>query len=128
MALATWLLKAHFPVQAPSALRLCRAMTIDINLLRKDKGGDPEKVRDSEKRRFRDGKIIDVVIAKDQEWIKAQYNTEQKRKEANAVQKEITERKKKSKGQDDCKDLLPKKDALEAEVAELEKVSDGVKE
>ena len=33
-------------------------MTIDINMLRPEKGGDPSKVIESEKRRFRDGKAV----------------------------------------------------------------------
>lgn len=37
-------------------------MPIDINLLRKEKGGDPEIVRQSEIKRQRDGKIVDEVI------------------------------------------------------------------
>lgn len=56
-------------------------MTIDINLLRENKGGDPEKVRVSEKRRFRDPKIVDQVIALDKQWVAKQYDMEQKKKE-----------------------------------------------
>eukprot|EP00409_Alexandrium_fundyense_P004274 CAMPEP_0185902984 /NCGR_PEP_ID=MMETSP0196C-20130402/2208_1 /TAXON_ID=2932 /ORGANISM="Alexandrium fundyense, Strain CCMP1719" /LENGTH=58 /DNA_ID=CAMNT_0028621931 /DNA_START=170 /DNA_END=343 /DNA_ORIENTATION=+ len=56
-------------------------MTIGIELLRKDKGGDPDMVRESERRRFRDGKLVDEVIELDKEWVVAKYNTDQKRKE-----------------------------------------------
>jgi seryl-tRNA synthetase len=56
-------------------------MTIDIDLLRVERGGDPEKVRESERRRFRDPKSVDVTIELDQQWIKAQYQTEQRQKE-----------------------------------------------
>jgi len=99
-------------------------MTISIDLLRADKGGDPEAVRDSERRRFRDGKKVDEVIELDKQWVKAQYNTEQKRKDINAMQRDITERKKETKGKDDCKDLVDKKTKLEAECKSLEKLSD----
>jgi len=97
-------------------------MTIDINLLRKDKGGDPEVVRQSEKRRFRDGKIVDEVMALDAQWVKEKFAFDEKRKEIGVVQKEITERKKNSKGSDACEDLVAKKTGLEAEATELEKV------
>lgn len=41
---------------------LCRCLPqIDINLLRTDRGGDPEVVRASEIRRQRDGRIVDEV-------------------------------------------------------------------
>ncbi|CAE7946723.1 serS, partial [Symbiodinium sp. KB8] len=126
---------------------LQRAMTIGIDLLRKDKGGDPEVVRESERRRFRG-------------QVKQKFQLDEKRKEAevNKVQSQITEKKKASKGQDKCpapscgsatlevlkglwyferfyylephthplkprgEDLLQQKTALEGEAADFEKV------
>eukprot|EP00931_Biecheleriopsis_adriatica_P103970 TRINITY_DN7873_c0_g1_i1.p1 TRINITY_DN7873_c0_g1~~TRINITY_DN7873_c0_g1_i1.p1 ORF type:complete len:467 (-),score=140.00 TRINITY_DN7873_c0_g1_i1:57-1457(-) len=93
-------------------------MTIGIEILR-SKGGDPEVVRRSEKARFRDGKLVDKVIEMDELWVKQKFAVDQKRKEVNQVQNEITEKKKSSKGQDKCEDLVAKKTALEAEVADL---------
>jgi seryl-tRNA synthetase len=101
-------------------------MPIDINLLRKDKGGDPDKVRESEKRRFRKIDLVDEVIALDEQWIKAQYDTEQVKKEQNAIQKQITERKKASKGQDKCEELVSEKDALTEKIAALKQQSDEI--
>jgi len=103
-------------------------MTIGIELLRKDKGGDPDMVRESERRRFRDGKLVDEVIALDKEWVTAKYNTDQKRKEIGKVQSAITERKKTSKGQDKCEDLVTEKTRLEGESAQLDKLSDDLLE
>jgi seryl-tRNA synthetase len=100
-------------------------MTIGIEILRAGKpGGDPESVRASEKRRLRDGKIVDEVIAMDNDWIKAQYNTEQKKKEVNSIQKIIKEKKIASKGADQCEKEVAEKDAIENEVAKLEEVSE----
>lgn len=99
-------------------------MTIGIELLRKDKGGDPDMVRESEKRRFRDGKLVDEVIDLDKQWITAKYNTDMKRKEIGKLQATITDRKKASKGSDKCEDLLAEKTKLEEESAELDKQSD----
>lgn len=95
-------------------------MTIGVELFR----SDPEAVRESERRRFRKTDIVDEVIELDKQWVKAKYNTDQKRKEVNAVQNTITERKKASKGQDACDDLVKQKAQLEAEAADLEKESD----
>jgi len=103
-------------------------MTIGIELLRQDKGGDPEKVRESERRRFRDGKLVDEVVGLDKQWVTAKYNTDQKRKEVGKVQASITERKKSSKGQDKCEDLLEQKAKLEQEALDLEKQSDELLE
>jgi seryl-tRNA synthetase len=103
-------------------------MTIGIQILREGKaGGDPERVRASEKKRFRDPKLVDDVIELDQQWVKAQYNTEQKRKEIGVVQKSITERKK-ADSADKCEDLMKQKSELEGEVADLVKESDTLME
>ena len=37
-------------------------MGIDINNFRTDKGGDPEKVKEAVKKRFKDTKIVDEII------------------------------------------------------------------
>jgi len=103
-------------------------MTIGIQILRGDKGGDPEAVRVSEKRRFRDGKIVDEVIGLDNDWIKAQFQVEQKRKEVGKVQKDITEKKKASKGKDECTALVEQKNKIDKEVKDLEEVSDALQD
>lgn len=48
-------------------------MPIDINLLRVDAGGDPEKVKKSERDRFRDDSIVDQIIEIDNKWRKCKY-------------------------------------------------------
>ena len=45
-----------------------RKMPLDINTIRAYKGGDPEKVRESQRRRFADVALVDKVIAEDEEW------------------------------------------------------------
>ena len=79
-------------------------MPIDINLLRKDKGGDPEMVRQSEQRRQRDGKIVDEIIEIDNEWWKTRFNLDKANGELNKMSKEIKDRVKASKGQDQCEE------------------------
>ncbi|KAH9617486.1 hypothetical protein KSS87_004385 [Heliosperma pusillum] len=41
---------------------------LDINLFRADKGGNPELIRESQRRRFKDVAIVDEIIALDLEW------------------------------------------------------------
>eukprot|EP00933_Yihiella_yeosuensis_P082537 TRINITY_DN96451_c0_g1_i1.p1 TRINITY_DN96451_c0_g1~~TRINITY_DN96451_c0_g1_i1.p1 ORF type:complete len:529 (+),score=141.95 TRINITY_DN96451_c0_g1_i1:184-1587(+) len=103
-------------------------MTIGIDELRKDKGGDPEKVRESERRRFRDGKVVDEVLALDGDWIKKKFDLDNKRGEVNKVQTQITQRKKDSKGADKCEELLKEKEAKEAEVAKVQAEADELLE
>ena len=44
-------------------------MVLDINILRKNKGGNPEKVRESQRRRFASVELVDEVIALDEKWV-----------------------------------------------------------
>ena len=41
---------------------------LDINLFRQDKGGNPELVKESQRRRFANEAIVDQIIDLDQEW------------------------------------------------------------
>lgn len=41
---------------------------LDINLFRAEKGGNPDLVRQSVVKRFKDPKIVDDIIAKDKHW------------------------------------------------------------
>ena len=43
-------------------------MPIDINMLRVERGGDPEKVRESQRRRFASVELVDEVISIDEKW------------------------------------------------------------
>ena len=81
-------------------------MPIDINLLRKEKGHDPEKVKQSQRERFADETLVDQVIELDELWRKANYKMETIKMEFNSINKEIGKRKKESKGQDKCEDLM----------------------
>jgi seryl-tRNA synthetase len=44
---------------------------LDINWFREDKGYKPDVIRDSLKKRYRDPKLVDEIIEKDQEWRKS---------------------------------------------------------
>jgi seryl-tRNA synthetase len=50
---------------------------LDINWFRADKGYDPNIIRKSLERRFRDPKIVDAIIEKDLEWRKSNYPSSQ---------------------------------------------------
>lgn len=44
---------------------------LDINWFRAEKGYDPNIIKKSLERRFRDPKLVDTIIEKDQEWRKS---------------------------------------------------------
>ena len=93
-------------------------MPLDINTIRAYKGGDPEKVRESQRRRFADVALVDKVIAEDEEWRRLVALADDKRGEKNAKQKEITALKKAKK--DVNPQMLKDLKALDAKVKEAE--------
>ena len=64
-------------------------MPLDINLFRVHAGGDPEIIRESQRRRFASVELVDQIIAKDDEWRKMTGDVDNLRKQRNAVQKEV---------------------------------------
>jgi len=99
-------------------------MPIDITHFRKEKGGDPEAVRQSQKARFADETLVDTIIELDETWRKSNYKAETLKMEFNAVNKEIGDRKKSSKGQDKCEDLMEKTKEIKVQIEEQKKEAD----
>ncbi|ORX56935.1 seryl-tRNA synthetase [Hesseltinella vesiculosa] len=85
---------------------------LDINLLLEDRGGNPEIVKESQRRRGAPVEIVDEILAIYKQWVKTQFNTDQKNKELNALQKEIG---KKFKAKEDASELVAKKNDLQKE-------------
>ena len=98
-------------------------MPIDINLLRKEKGGDPELVKKSQRERFADETLVDQVIALDDQWRKSNYKWETLKMEFGKINKEIADKKKASKGQDKCEDLLAKSGDIKKGVEEKKQLA-----
>lgn len=78
-------------------------------MFREDKGGNPEMVRESQRRRFAPVEDVDAVVAADAAWRKARFDLDQQLKAISAAQKPITAKKKAGENAD-------------AELAELEKL------
>lgn len=64
-------------------------MPIDIDLFRKEKGSDPEKIKKSQEARFADVALVDQVIELDEKWRKSKYQVDTLKMNFNAVNKEI---------------------------------------
>lgn len=62
---------------------------IDIQLFRADKGGNPELIRESQRRRYADPAVVDLVIAKDNAWRRQRQIVDDYNKFVNAVSKVI---------------------------------------
>ncbi|CEG01469.1 Aminoacyl-tRNA synthetase, class II [Ostreococcus tauri] len=62
---------------------------LDVNLLRPDKGGDPDVVRESERRRYRKPEGVDDVLTLDLEWRDARHELDRIGGEFNKANKEV---------------------------------------
>lgn len=78
-------------------------MVLDLDLFRKDKGCDPEKVRENQQKRFKDVQLVDTVIEKDKYWRQLRHRADNFNKLKNQCSKEIGEKMKKKEplGDDD---------------------------
>mmetsp|Transcript_14680 Transcript_14680/g.31958 ORF Transcript_14680/g.31958 Transcript_14680/m.31958 type:complete len:456 (-) Transcript_14680:582-1949(-) len=90
---------------------------LDITLFRTEKGGDPEIVRESQRRRFGKVEVVDEVIALDAEWRSVRFQLDKLLKEVNSISKEIGQIKKAGGNADE---LQEKSKALKAQIAETE--------
>uniref|UniRef100_T1GEC5 serine--tRNA ligase n=1 Tax=Megaselia scalaris TaxID=36166 RepID=T1GEC5_MEGSC len=78
-------------------------MVLDLDLFRADKGGNPEKIKENQTKRFKDVGLVETVIAKDDEWRKRR--------------KEIGEKMKKKEPVGDANEEVP--DAIKADVTSV---------
>ena len=91
---------------------------LDILLFRSEQGGDPDLVRESQRRRYADVALVDQVIEYDQEWRKTRYSLDQALTTRGKTQKEIGGFMKKK--ETPPPELLEQKKAIEEEIAQLQ--------
>lgn len=48
-------------------------MVLDIDLFRTEKGGNPDNIRESQKKRFKKVSLVDDVVESDEKWRKCEY-------------------------------------------------------
>eukprot|EP00118_Oscarella_pearsei_P025434 m.308174 g.308174 ORF g.308174 m.308174 type:complete len:487 (+) comp43501_c0_seq1:50-1510(+) len=70
-------------------------MVLDLELFRSDKGGDPEKLRENQRKRYKDPALVDQVIQADSEWRKLRFQADNWNKLKNLCSKTIGEKMKK---------------------------------
>ncbi|KAM3493767.1 hypothetical protein MY3957_002880 [Beauveria namnaoensis] len=88
------------------------ANMLDVNDFIVERGGNPERIRESQRRRFADEAVVDQVIALFEDHRKTQYSATQTSSKINEVQKLIGAKKK---AKEDATDLLQQKIELEKE-------------
>jgi len=97
---------------------------LDLLLIRADKGGNPQEVIDSQKKRFKSTELVEKSLELDKQWKEVRQKCDTAGMNLNAVNNEIKKKKKESKGQDPCTELIAKKNEYEKEKAELTKKAD----
>lgn len=85
---------------------------LDINDFIKERGGDPEKIKESQRRRYAKVEVVDEVIAMWEDHRKTNYAAMQLNTKINDVQKQIGAKKK---AKEDASELLAQKVDLEKE-------------
>jgi seryl-tRNA synthetase len=91
---------------------------LDIDLFRVDRGGNPDIVRESQRRRHKDVSLVDKVIELDTEWRSTRGGLDNAKKVLNQVQKKIGEFMKKK--ESPPPELMKEKQDADAEITKLE--------
>jgi seryl-tRNA synthetase len=89
---------------------------LDVNDFITERGGDPEKIRESQRKRHAPVEVVDEVIAMWEDHRRTAYDATQLSGRINVVQKQIGPKKK---AKEDVTDLLKQKADLEKEKKEL---------
>eukprot|EP00741_Cyanophora_paradoxa_P012421 tig00020610_g12000.t1 len=97
---------------------------LDINLFRPEKGGNPDLVRESQRRRFKPVEHVDEVIELDQKWRQARFVADNLRKELGKISKQVAERKKAGQPADD---LISETKALDEQIKKAEEAEEEVR-
>ncbi|KAK6455172.1 Seryl-tRNA synthetase, cytoplasmic [Scheffersomyces xylosifermentans] len=85
---------------------------LDINAFLVEKGGEPDKIKISQKKRGDSVELVDEIINEYKEWTKIRFDLDAKNKEINAIQKQIGQ---KFKAKEDASELVAQKDKLAEE-------------
>lgn len=93
-------------------------MVLDLDLFRADKGGNPDKIREIQKKRFKDVGLVDTVIEKDALWRQLRHKADNWNKLKNVCSKSVGEKMKKKEPQGDAEQAVP-----ENVVAQLESLT-----
>ncbi|KAK7053033.1 Cytosolic seryl-tRNA synthetase [Paramarasmius palmivorus] len=96
-------------------------MTLDILHFIDNKGGNAEEIRESQRKRGHSVELVDEIIAMYAEWVKMDFDANNLSKQVNAVQKEISAKKKGCftdicLAKEPADDLVAKKKDLDAQV------------
>ncbi|KAJ8968311.1 hypothetical protein NQ314_002372 [Rhamnusium bicolor] len=90
-------------------------MVLDLDLFRTDKGGNPDRIRENQKKRFKDVTLVDIVVEKDTTWRQLRHKADNWNKLKNVCSKAIGEKMKKKEPQGNPDDAVPENVATQIE-------------
>lgn len=67
-------------------------MVLSIDLFRTERGGDPEKMRQNQIKRYKDPQLVDVIVEKDTKWRELRHRGDGLNKAKNVCSKSIGEK------------------------------------
>ncbi|XP_050539081.1 serine--tRNA ligase, cytoplasmic [Daktulosphaira vitifoliae] len=76
-------------------------MVLDLDLFRTEKGGNPDKIRENQKKRFKDPALVDKVVEADSKWRQLRFKADNFNKLKNLCSKTIGEKIKSKEPQSD---------------------------
>lgn len=97
-------------------------MVLDIDLFRKEKGHDPQVVRDSQKKRYKPVELVDQIIAHDTLWRTTRFQVDQWNKMKNLCGKTIGSKKQAKENEGDNEEL-PKDFSISLETLNAEVIA-----
>ncbi|CAH3148365.1 unnamed protein product [Porites lobata] len=80
-------------------------MVLDLDLYRADKGGDPEKIRENQSKRYKDTTLVDQIVEADTKWRKLRFSADNWNKLKNLCSKQIGEKMKRKEPVGDSEEL-----------------------
>ncbi|CAH1100547.1 unnamed protein product [Psylliodes chrysocephalus] len=82
-------------------------MVLDLDLFRTDKGGNPDLIRENQKKRYKDVGLVDKVVERDSTWRQLRHKADNWNKLKNVCSKAIGEKMKKKEAQGDATENVP---------------------
>lgn len=82
-------------------------MVLDLDLFRTDKGGNPDKIRENQTKRFKDVELVNTVVEKDATWRQLRHKADNLNKLKNLCSKQVGEKMKKKEPVGDAGEPLP---------------------
>jgi len=102
-------------------------MPLDINDFRVYKGGNPERIRESQRRRYADVNIVDEIIQLDEKWRSQTFEVDNLRKQQGVLSKEIGKMKKEG-NENKAQELVQQVNQLKIEMEAIDETVKVLKE